>query len=261
MNLEWAIFITAFMAGLLAGSFLNVVIYRGPQMWNLIDGHDRGNFAFPRSSCPSCGATISPLHLVPVVGFLLLRGHCGACTKSISLRYPVVELLGGMAVLVAAVLFGPTPTAGLAALFFLFLIALAAVDYETGYLPNALTLPLVAIGIVANGFDLFVPFVDAIIGAAVGYLVFRAIDFAFLKLRGIEGLGQGDAKLLAALGAWLGWVALAPTVFIAAILGLVAVGIMRLKGQTVSGDMAIAFGPALAGAAAIMMIARGLISL
>ena len=225
MNLEWAIFITAFLAGLLAGSFLNVVIYRGPQMWNLIDGHDRGNFAFPRSSCPSCGATISPLYLVPVVGLLLLRGHCGACTKSISLRYPVVELLGGMAVLVAAVLFGPTPSAGLAALLFLFPIALA------------------------------------IIGAAVGYLVFREIDFAFLKLRGIEGLGQGDAKLLAAIGAWLGWVALAPTVFIAAILGLVAVGIMRLKGQTVSGDMAIAFGPTLAGAAAIIMIARGLISL
>ncbi|MEX6634235.1 prepilin peptidase [Hyphococcus lacteus] len=261
MNLEWAIFITAFLVGLLAGSFLNVVIYRGPQMWNLIDGHDRGNLVFPRSSCPSCGAIINPLHLVPVAGFLWLRGRCGACKDPISFRYPVVELLGGLAVLVAVVLFGSTLPAGLAALFFLFLIALAAIDYETGYLPDALTLPLIMIGIAANGFELFVPFADAIIGAFVGYLVFRAIDFAFLKLRGVEGLGQGDAKLLAAIGAWLGWVALAPTVFIAAILGLVAVGIMRLKGQAVSGDMAIAFGPALAGAAAIMMIASGLISL
>ncbi|WP_411820273.1 prepilin peptidase [Hyphococcus formosus] len=258
---QWVLLTTIFILGLLAGSFLNVVIYRGPHMWGLIDGPERGNLAFPRSSCPECGEAIKPVHLIPIIGFLLLRGKCAACGTNIPIRYPLIEFAGALCAIGSVVLFGFTVTAGLAAIFLLFLVTLAAIDFETSYLPDALTLPLVALGIITNAVDLFVPFLDAVIGAVAGYAVFRLIDIVFTKLRGIEGLGQGDAKLLAAIGAWLGWAALAPTVFVAAMLGLVSVGIIRLKGHPVTSDMAIAFGPALAAAAIIMMIGRGLISL
>ncbi len=149
-------------------------------------------------------------------------------------------------------LFGIGFSAVLAAILFWGLIALTAIDWETGYLPDAITLPLIAMGLIANIGDRFASFPDALIGAAAGYGAFRLIAWGFERLRGIEGLGQGDAKLLAAIGAWAGWTALAPTVFVAALLGLAGVAIAHLHGHKMAAQTPIAFGPALAAAGAIV---------
>ncbi|WDI31255.1 A24 family peptidase [Hyphococcus flavus] len=255
---DWVIFATCLLAGLLIGSFLNVVIHRGPAQWKLVDSSDRGTLVSPRSYCPDCKAPISSIHLIPLLGFAVLRGKCATCASRIPIRYPLVELMGGLAGIIAVAIFGFSTTALLAALFFWFLIALSFIDFETGYLPDALTIPLIILGLAANVIDLFTSFPNALIGAAVGYLVFRLIGAAFHRLRGLEGLGQGDAKLLAALGAWLGWLALAPIVFTAAILALGAVGALRLSGKKIAGDTPIPFGPALGAAGALAMVANGL---
>lgn len=261
MNHTWVYFAASGLVGLLIGSFLNVVIYRGPAIWGLVENDPpRGNLAFPRSQCPYCGAPIRTLHLTPLIGYLMVRGKCVDCRKNIGLRYPLIELAGAAAGIGAFALFGLSSAALLAAIFFWFLIALAAIDAETGYLPDALTLPLIAGGLAANAFTHFVPLTSALIGAFLGYAAFRLIDFAFMRLRGMEGLGQGDAKLLAAVGAWLGWMALAPTVFAGAMLALLGVLIMRLKGKVISNDTAIPFGPALALAAALVMALRPLVA-
>lgn len=253
----WVIIVTCGFVGLVIGSFLNVVIHRGPAMWKLID-ESRGDLIAPRSHCPVCHTPIEMLHLVPIAGFAMLGGKCATCRASISLRYPLVELLGAFAAMIAVILFGVSVQAFLAAVFLWLLIALAFIDAETGYLPNALTFPLIALGVIANGFGLFVSWPDALIGAVAGYLAFRLVAEVFQRIRRVEGLGQGDAKLLAAFGAWLGWLALAPIVFVGAVLALMAVGVMRLAGRSVAKDTPIPFGPALAGAGALAMIARGL---
>jgi leader peptidase (prepilin peptidase)/N-methyltransferase len=254
----WVILVTWVLVGLLIGSFLNVVIYRGPKMWNLVESDSPGNLVSPRSYCPSCKAPIKRINMIPLLGYIMLHGKCASCSASISLRYPLVELLGAAAAVIATILFGFTVTAALAALFIWTLIALSFIDAETGFLPDALTIPLLALGIVANAIDLFATLPNALIGATAGYLIFRLIGAVFQRLRGLEGLGQGDAKLLGALGAWLGWQALAPLVFAGAVLALAAVGTMRLSGKTVSNETPIPFGPALAGAGAIAMILNGL---
>jgi len=250
----------AILLGLLAGSFLNVVIYRGPAMWGLVDDdRRRGDFMAPRSYCPACGARIRIPHLVPVAGFLIARGRCAACGAPISLRYPAVELMGGAAALGAWFLFGASLAAVAAAVLLWMLIALAVIDLETGYLPDALTLPLALAGLAVNG--LGAAFVDgqtALIGAVAGYAVFRAIAEAFYRLRGIEGLGLGDAKLLGALGAWLGWPALPPIVFIGALAGLIGALTMRLAGVRMTAQTPLPFGPALALAGAIVLAGMGL---
>ena len=250
----WFFSATAFFAGLLIGSFLNVLTYRGPQMWGLIDGDARrGDLTAPRSYCPCCRAPIKRIHLTPILGFAALGGKCASCGARISWRYPIVEMLGAAGGLGAFMLFGATPAALAAAVFFWALIALAVIDLETGYLPDAITLPLLLAGLAANAAGFFALWHASLIGAAAGYLIFRLIGEVFIRLRGIEGLGQGDAKLLAAIGAWLGWQALAPTVFVASLLGLAAVISMRFAGKQLSRDTAIPFGPALAAAGAVVM--------
>ncbi len=246
--------ILAALLGLIIGSFLNVVIHRGPAMWKLVDDDSRrGNLAFPRSYCAACHAPIARAHLVPLAGYVALRGKCALCSAPISIRYPIVELLGAAAALGAYLLFGTTVSAFLAAIFFWFLIALAAIDLETGFLPDALTLPLIAIGFAANTAGFFAPLTDVVIGAATGYLVFWVIGALFQRLRGMEGLGQGDAKLLAALAAWLGWQAIAPVVFVAALTALAGIFVMRLAGRETSNTTPIPFGPALAFSGALIM--------
>jgi len=256
---DWVFYITALCAGAIMGSFLNVVIQRGPVLWKLIDAPDRGNFAFPRSSCPSCGEAIRITHLMPLVSYVMLRGKCAACSAPISLRYPLVELAGALSALVALVVFGFTLSALFAFTFFLFLIALGVIDFETGFLPDALTLPLVVLGLIASAAGLFgVSLLDSFLGGLIGYGAFRLIDLLFLRLRGIEGLGQGDAKLLAAIGAWLGWAALPPVVFLAAVMALLGVAVMAAGGVKVGRETPIAFGPALAAAGALALIGHGL---
>jgi leader peptidase (prepilin peptidase)/N-methyltransferase len=208
----------AAVIGLCVGSFLTVVIHRLPKMmergWNEQcaelagrepDAAPRYNLAVPRSACPSCGHAITAIENVPVLSWLALRGRCSACKARISPRYPVVELAAGALALAAVWQFGPT-WKGLAACLFLWtLLALAFIDADTQLLPDDLTLPLLWGGLFANLFGLFVPLSSAVIGAIAGYLSLWTVYWLFKLIRGKEGMGHGDFKLLAAIGAWLGW--------------------------------------------------------
>lgn len=245
----------AILGGLIAGSFLNVVIHRGPRLWGLVDGESRGGLAVPRSYCPACKATIPPWGLVPVVSFIVQKGRCAACRAPISPRYPIVEATGALVAVAAIAAFGLTATALAAAIFGWALVALAFVDLETGYLPDAINYPLLAAGLCANAAGLFAPIFDAVIGAVVGFASFSAIGAAFEKLRGKEGLGLGDAKLLAAIGAWGGWVILPAVVLIGALATLAAIFFERRRGKPASFDQPVPFGPGLCAAGFIALLA------
>ncbi|MEQ8936594.1 MAG: prepilin peptidase [Amphiplicatus sp.] len=256
---EWVFFVTAALVGLLIGSFLNVVIYRGPAMWGLVgeDKRARGDLIAPRSYCPSCKAPIARAHLAPLIGYLMVRGQCASCGAKIPIRYLLVELLGAGAALCECLLLGCTMPALFAAIFFWCLIALAVIDFETGYLPDAIVLPLIAAGLIANIGDRFVFFIDAAIGAAAGYLVFALVRLAYAAARGREGLGQGDAKLLAAIGAWVGWQGLPAVIFIAAAGSLAVILGIRLGGRRFQVGTALPFGPGLCfGGAAVLAGSR-----
>ncbi len=248
--------------GLIFGSFLNVVIHRGPALWGLVEENSgrHGGLAHPRSYCPACGATLRAGNLVPIVSYLAQRGRCARCGAAIPARYPLVETAGAGALIAAYLIHGVSADAAILSVFFLALIALAGIDAETGYLPDAITLPLIAGGVVANIGDRFAPLGASVIGAAAGYLSFWLVGEAFHRLRGREGLGMGDAKLLAGIGAWGGWTVLAPCVFVAAFLALLGVGAAMLSGRKVSRETEIPFGPALAvaGALAVGAVSAGL---
>ena len=255
----------AAVIGLCVGSFLNVIIHRLPRMmergWEVqcaeLAGREpapapRYDLMVPRSTCPSCGHRITALENVPVASWLVLRGRCSACRARISARYPIVELAAGVAALAAIVKFGPTWT-GLAACGFLWtLIALAFIDADTQLLPDDLTLPLLWAGLVANLFGLFVPLASAVIGAVAGYLTLWTIYWLFKLIRGKEGMGYGDFKLLAALGAWLGWAMLPQIVLVASVLGAVG-GILAMVVRKRDGAAPLPFGPWLAGAGAVAL--------
>ncbi|HEY5308434.1 MAG TPA: A24 family peptidase, partial [Casimicrobiaceae bacterium] len=223
--------------GLCVGSFLNVVIHRLPQMlergWHdecaelrgeTVPERPRYNIVVPRSKCPSCGHGITALENVPVVSWLVLRGKCSACGTPISARYPLVEILGGALAVAAILRFGPTWT-GLAACGFLWtLLALTFIDFDTQLLPDDITLPLLWAGLAVNLFGVFVPLRDAVIGAIAGYLALWAVYWLFKLIRGKEGMGYGDFKLLAALGAWLGWHMIIPIILMSSVVGA-AIGI------------------------------------
>lgn len=254
------IWIIAALVGAVIGSFLNVVIHRGPAMWGLVDddGAPRGTLLAPRSYCPHCRAAIPAWRLIPVVSYVLQKGRCAACGGAISPRYPLVELGGVAVALLGLAVYGPTLEAGLAALFGWTLLALAVIDWETGYLPDWLTLPLILIGLAANADASFIDIRAALIGAAAGYLVFRLISWAFVSIRGYEGLGQGDAKLVAAIGAWCGWQLLPVVVFIAASTTLLAALAIRFTHKSVDATTPLPFGPGLCLAAyAVLLLSHG----
>ncbi len=240
--------ILALGAGALAGSFLNVLIHRGPALWGLVDAAEGGNGDFfrPRSYCPECRAPIPYLFLIPVVGYVVLRGRCANCDAKIPIRYPLVEIAAALHTLAALALFGPTPAAVFAAFFGWTLLALAVIDWETGYLPDWLTGTLALIGLAANAFSIFAPPVDAIIGAAAGAVSFWAIGALWRRWRGVEALGLGDAKLLGALGAWMGWEALPIIVLVGSLASLAGVALSSLRGAKISTRDAVPFGPGLA---------------
>lgn len=235
---------TIFLVGLSLGSFLNVVIHRGPTMWGLVDGPARGNLASPRSHCIKCQTPLKAVNLIPLASYLAQRGRCTHCHVKISVRYPIVEAMGGASALLSVAAFGWTPAALGASIFALALIALAFIDAETGYLPDAITLPLASAGIAANAFSLFTSLSDAIVGAAAGFILFWTISEVYVRVRRREGLGLGDAKLLAAIGAWVGWQPLPIVVFLAALGTLIFVALRR----GASADEAIPFGPGLCAA-------------
>ena len=252
MTDTWLMLVLAAATGLIFGSFLNVVIHRGPAMWGLVEDHDRqGNLLAPGSYCPACKAPLRWFELIPLLSYMFSKGQCRRCGHSIALRYPVVETLGGAAAVLAVAAFGVSANAVFALLFLFPLIALGFIDLETGYLPDALTLPLLFIGLAANAVSGAIPIADAIIGAIVGFAAFRGIAIGFQKLRGREGLGAGDAKLLAAIGAWLGWYALPFVVLIAALSTLIIWAFVSLSSDSTPGRE-IPFGPGLCAAATLV---------
>ena len=257
---EIIFWIVAFSAGALAGSFLNVVIHRGPALWGLVDtpDGDLGSLLGPRSYCPKCRAPISYLHLIPIVSFLALRGRCAACSDKIPARYPIVEFVAALHAVVAVALFDLTAAAAFTALFGWILLGLTVIDWETGYLPDWLTSALALGGLAANLFALFTPLMDALIGAAAGVFVFWAIGAIWRRWRGVEALGLGDAKLLGALGAWMGWEALPIIVLTGSLASLAGVALSRLRGSEIGAGDAIPFGPGLAFGGYLVFIATPL---
>ena len=230
----------ALVIGLCVGSFLNVVIYRLPKImehdWEVQCAELRGegphvpekfNLAVPRSHCPSCGHTITALENVPVASYLVLRGKCSACGTRISARYPLIEALTGLTSAYAAWHFGFGLTA-FAAMFFIWsMIALAFIDFDTQLLPDDITLPLVWAGLSLNALGTFVDLKSALIGAVAGYLSLWSVYWIFKIVRNKEGMGYGDFKLLAAIGAWLGWEILPIVIILSSAVGAV-VGISFL---------------------------------
>ena len=257
----------ALVVGLCVGSFLNVVIHRLPKMmerdWRAQCAEMRDepppkedpptyNLAVPRSACPDCGHRIGALENIPVASWLALRGRCSGCGKAISSRYPLVEVLGGVFAAYAIWRFGPT-WKGLGACVLLWmLVALTFIDFDTQYLPDNLTLPLLWGGLVANLFGVFVPLADAVVGAVAGYLALWVVYWVFRLVRGKEGMGYGDFKLLAALGAWLGWQMLPLIVLLSSVVGA-GIGLMLIVFKGRDHSVPLAFGPYLAIAGGIAL--------
>jgi leader peptidase (prepilin peptidase)/N-methyltransferase len=259
----------AIVFGLVIGSFLTVVVHRLPIMleraWqaeNTVAPEDnanqttppvRYNLAVPRSACPHCGHVLRPWENIPVVSYVLLRGRCAKCNAHVSARYPLTEL--GTALLAALSLFAFGPTLMAIAAFGLCatLLATSLIDFDTRYLPDTLTLPLLWAGLIVNlGNAAFVPLHEAVIGAIAGYLFLWCVYWLFKLVRGVEGMGYGDFKLLAALGAWLGWQALPQVVLLSAlagaIFGLAATGIGKMRFEE-----PLPFGPFLAAGGVITL--------
>lgn len=262
----WLAYGGAVVLGLVAGSFLNVVILRLPQMmhraWRAqcaeLQGAEppagRFDLAYPASHCPACRHPIAWRHNVPVLGWLVLRGRCAHCGASISWQYPLVELLAAALFAACVAVFGAAWTALAAMVFCAFCLALAVIDLQTSLLPDDLTLPLLWGGLLVNLWGGFVPLHDAVIGAVAGYGVLWSVYWLFRLLTGKEGMGYGDFKLLAAIGAWLGWQSL-PLVMVAASLAGVAVaGALMLAGR-VRRDQPLPFGQYLAAAGVAALFA------
>ncbi len=257
--------IFAALGGLCVGSFLNVVIHRLPKMLDRRWKSDcaelagaappegpRYNLVVPRSACPACGRAIGALENIPVVSWLLLRGRCKGCAAPISARYPVVELIGGLVTLAAYLRYGATVDGLAAAAFLWALLALTFIDFDTQLLPDDITLPLLWAGLALNLSGRFAPLPDAVIGAIAGYLSLWTIYWLFKLIRGKEGMGHGDFKLLAALGAWLGWQMLPLIVLLSSVVGaVIGIGLLVFKGR--DHNVPIAFGPYLAIAGGIAL--------
>jgi leader peptidase (prepilin peptidase)/N-methyltransferase len=258
--------VIAAIFGLLIGSFLNVVIHRLPIMMQRDSDNyvahesgqplphtDRYNLVVPRSACPQCKHQIGALENVPVLSYLALRGKCASCKTPISARYPIVEAFTGALSALLIWHFG-SGWAGLATLVFAYLlIAMTFIDADTQLLPDDLTLPLLWLGLLLNLSGLFVPLSDAVIGAAAGYLSLWVIYWAFKLLTGKEGMGYGDFKLLAALGAWLGWKMLPIIILFSSLVGAV-VGIVLIIVARRGRDIPIPFGPYLAAAGLLALL-------
>jgi leader peptidase (prepilin peptidase)/N-methyltransferase len=276
---------TCVVLGLAVGSFLNVVVYRLPVMldreWRAqcaeLAGYDphatpvaaglreRFNLIVPRSACPSCKAPITALQNVPLVSWVLLRGRCARCRTPISVRYPLVELLTGVLSACVAARFGFGFATLAALLLTWFLIALTLIDIDTQLLPDSLTLPLLWLGLTLSlwapqgGATVPVDLRSSLIGAVAGYLSLWSVYHLFRLVTGKEGMGYGDFKLIAALGAWLGWQMLVPVILIASVVGAV-VGVAMLAIRRQSRATPIAFGPFLAAAGwLVLMFGHGLV--
>lgn len=261
-----ALFITiSVLLGLMTGSFLNVVIHRLPRMMELAwarereeaDGkpvteQPRYNLVIPRSACPKCQHAIGALENIPVISYLVLGGKCRHCRTPISARYPLVEALSGLLLGLASWHFGYSSMAVAAWVIILALVALTFIDLDTYLLPDDITLPLLWLGLLYNLNSGFTDLSSAVIGAALGYLLLWAVYWLFKLVTGKEGMGYGDFKLLAALGAWFGWQLLPAVILLSSIAGSI-IGILLIVLTKRGRENPIPFGPylALGGIAAL----------
>jgi leader peptidase (prepilin peptidase)/N-methyltransferase len=253
------------LLGLMVGSFLNVVIHRLPKMmerdWHAqctelngqsIESLPKYNLIVPRSACPHCGHAIGAAENIPLLSYLFLRGKCKACAAPISLRYPVVEAISGLLSAYAAWHFG-FGLAGLAAIIFVWaMIALTFIDFDTQLLPDDITLPLLWLGLLLNLNGAYTTLQNAVIGAVVGYLTLWSVYWLFRLATGKEGMGYGDFKLLATIGAWLGWTLLPLVILLSSVVGAV-VGISLIIFTKHGRNIPIPFGPYLAGGGLIAL--------
>lgn len=258
--------------GLLIGSFLNVVIYRLPKImerhWAMEAeafqaaqaGRDPSpapepfNLMVPRSRCQACGHMVQWYENIPVLSYLFLRGRCSACKARISLRYPLVELVTGALFFLCIQRWGLTPTGAVWCFFSAAMIALAFIDWDTTLLPDDITLPLLWAGLLASAFQwTSVSLHASVIGAAAGYLSLWTVYWAFKLVTGKEGMGYGDFKLFAALGAWFGWQALVPIILMSSVIGAVIGIAMKIFSSLREGGY-VPFGPFLVGAGFTAMI-------
>ncbi|HDO1310530.1 A24 family peptidase [Aeromonas veronii] len=264
----WLYFSLVFLFSLMIGSFLNVVIHRLPIMlereWQAeyrsyfapdeeATVPERYNLMVPRSACPHCGHAITALENIPLLSWLWLKGRCRDCQAPISARYPLVELLTALISVAVAMVITPGWGTLAALLLTWVLVALTFIDLDKMLLPDQLTLPLLWGGLLFNLAGGFVPLADAVIGAMTGYLVLWSLYWAFKLLTGKEGMGYGDFKLLAALGAWLGWQALPIILLLSSLVGAV-IGISLIALQKHHQGKPIPFGPYLAIAGWIALL-------
>lgn len=266
--LAWPLLVAlATLVGLCVGSFLNVVIHRLPrimeQEWREQCAEICGNsastaepglsLARPRSRCPHCGHKIGISENIPLVSyFLILKGKCSACGQPISLRYPLVELFTALASAFVVWHFGATVQAAGALLLVWALIALTAIDIDTQLLPDAITLPLLWLGLLFNLQGTYTDLSSAVIGAMAGYLVLWSVFWLFKLATGKDGMGYGDFKLLGALGAWLGWQMLPAIILLSSVVGAI-VGIGLIVAARQGRNVPIPFGPYLAAAGVIAL--------
>ncbi|MCC0182416.1 prepilin peptidase [Aeromonas hydrophila] len=267
-SLPWLYFSLVFLFSLMIGSFLNVVIHRLPIMlereWQAEylgyfnpetqpQQEERYNLMVPRSACPHCGHAITAMENIPLLSWLWLKGRCRECQAPISVRYPLVELLTALLSLVVATTFAPGWGLLAALLLTWVLVALTFIDQDKMLLPDQLTLPLLWGGLLFNLAGGFAPLADAVIGAMAGYLVLWSLYWAFKLLSGKEGMGYGDFKLLAALGAWLGWQALPIVLLLSSLVGaFIGIGLILLRNH--HQNKPIPFGPYLAIAGWIALL-------
>ena len=260
--------------GLIVGSFLNVVIHRLPKMmereWHNncleLQGKEipettKYTLAQPRSACPNCGHKITALENIPVISyFFLLRGKCSGCKTAISMRYPLIEALTGVLVGLVSWKFGYTSMTLFAWIFTFALITLTFIDFDTQLLPDDITLPLLWLGLLFNLSHGFADLKSAVIGAMAGYLILWSIYWAFKLITGKEGMGYGDFKLLAAIGAWFGWQLLPAVILLSSVLGAV-IGISLIVLTKRGREIPMPFGPFLAiGGIAALFLGPQLVS-
>lgn len=251
--------VMSLILGLIVGSFLNVVIHRLPKIlesgWRQQCAELRGeetehspryNLVFPHSACPHCNHPLSAWENIPVISYLLLRGKCSECGAAIAARYPIIELSSGIICAYAAWHFGFGMAAMEAMVLIWALLALTAIDFDTQLLPDDITLPLVWTGLLFNLFGTYTTLQSAVLGAVFGYLILWGVYWLFKLITGKEGMGYGDFKLLAALGAWLGWQML-PLIILSSSLVGAGVGITLIVAVKHGRDIPIPFGPYLAG--------------
>jgi leader peptidase (prepilin peptidase) / N-methyltransferase len=261
----------AFILGLLIGSFLNVVIYRLPLMmerdWRaqcheflempapVLDASafTKFNLSEPGSHCPHCKHAIGATENIPVFSYLLQRGKCAHCKNPISARYPILEAITGIFTAIIVASFGLTWLTLALLVFTWALIVLTMIDLDRQLLPDDITLPLLWLGLIVNSQGLLTSLENAVLGAVAGYLILWSIYWVFKLLTGREGMGYGDFKLLAALGAWLGWQALPQIILLSSLVGaIVGISLMILKGR--DKNIPIPFGPYLASAGFLALL-------